>query len=51
MIIVVSALERRNCFYREQVLRSFRVEKLTITRTGENCDIREESFLVLSMIF
>lgn len=47
-IIVFSALERRNCFYRERVLWSFRVENLTITRTKENCDIRgEERFLMV----
>lgn len=44
IIIVLSALERRTCFYREQVWRSFRVEKLTITRTGENWHLRRRKF-------
>lgn len=32
-------LQGETAFYRERVLWSFRVEKLTVTRTKENCDI------------
>lgn len=50
---VFSALERRNCCYRERVLRIFSVKNLTVTTgTKEKCDIRgKKSFMWLSLYF
>lgn len=50
--VVFSALQRRNCFYREWGRRSFRVEKWTVTtRAKKTVTSEKKGFSCLSIIF